>query len=247
MDRRLFYVLIFSLAALVPSARARDWFVNPGTGNDQQGGSESNPLATAQAAVDRASDGDRVVLLPANAVYRQSINLDKAKTGLIIEGNGVSLSGADPLDATSWESLGDDLFRTKLPLTPANRHLLIVNGRSERMGQSPSKSSDHPAAAALQSGQFRWDPIDEKSGWITVKGPTENLEWSVRENGISGGGSIRNIKIYNLSARHFLNAGFNIQGDSRGLQFFSIRSEENFASGFSCGGSSECWVNSSRF
>ena len=247
MDRRLFYVLIFSLAALVPSARARDWFVNPGTGNDQQGGSESNPLATAQAAVDRASDGDRVVLLPANAVYRQSINLDKAKTGLIIEGNGVSLSGADPLDATSWESLGDDLFRTKLPLTLSNRHLLIVNGRSERMGQSPSKASDQPAAAALQPGQFRWDPLDEKSGWITVKGPTENLEWSVRENGISGSGSIRNIKIYNLSARHFLNAGFNIQGDSRGLQFFSIRSEENFASGFSSGGSSECWVNSSRF
>lgn len=247
MDRRLLHVFFLAIVSLPLLSEARDWFVNPGTGNDQHEGSESRPLATAQAAVERASGDDRVVLLPANSVYRQSVDLSNARTGLIIEGNGVTLSGADSLEGASWESLGEDLYRTRLPLAASNRHLLIVNGRVERMGQLTSKPAEFPEAEALEAGQFRWDRLDETSGWLTVRGPTTDLEWSVRENGISASGSIRNIKIFNLSARHFLEDGFNIRGDARGLQFFAIHGDENFDAGFSAHDNSECWVNDSHF
>jgi hypothetical protein len=89
-----FAPLLLLLLLLASPAPARDWIVNPETGADTNDGSVNAPLATAQAAVDKAGPGDRVVLLPAGTVYRQSIDLSKAQTGLVLAGNGVTLDGA---------------------------------------------------------------------------------------------------------------------------------------------------------
>jgi unsaturated rhamnogalacturonyl hydrolase len=247
MHRRLPAVIIFLFAFALPVAEARDWFVNPLIGSDDHDGSESGPLATAQKAVDRADAGDRVVLLPAEAVYRQSLDLTKAKIGLVVEGNGVTLSGADPLDQITWETIGDGLRQTTLPVPPLGRQLLVFQGRGVRGGQLASAGGDSPPASALQDGQFHWDPIDEKSGRLTVKGPVNQLAWGVRENGIVTSGQIRNIKIFNLSTTHFLNDGIHIDGDARGIQFFGIRSHGNYQNGFSVSGSGECWVSGGQF
>lgn len=75
------------------NVQARDWIVNPETGSDANEGSANAPLATAQAAVDKAGPGDRVILLPERSVYRQSIDLGKAASGLVLIGNGVTLDG----------------------------------------------------------------------------------------------------------------------------------------------------------
>jgi hypothetical protein len=72
---------------------ARDWIVNPEAGTDTNEGTSTSPLATAQAAVDKSGEGDRVVLQPAGALYLQSIDLSKAPTGLVLDGNGVTLDG----------------------------------------------------------------------------------------------------------------------------------------------------------
>jgi hypothetical protein len=85
------FVLAFLLALPL---QARDWIVNPEKGADTNDGSVNAPLATAQVAVDKAGPGDRVVLLPEKAVYRQGIDLSKAQTGLVLAGNGVTLDGA---------------------------------------------------------------------------------------------------------------------------------------------------------
>ncbi len=74
-------------------ALARDWVVDPGSGADTNDGSAAAPLATVQAAVDKAAPGDRVVLQPAGAIYRQSVDLGKAPTGLVLDGNGATLDG----------------------------------------------------------------------------------------------------------------------------------------------------------
>lgn len=87
--------LLLSALLFVSSLCARDWVVNPGTGTDTNDGTAAAPLATAQAAVDKAGPGDRVVLQPAGAVYRQSIDLGKAPTGLVLDGNGVILDGEE--------------------------------------------------------------------------------------------------------------------------------------------------------
>lgn len=78
---------------LVSPVLARDWIVNPESGADTNAGSVNAPLATAQAAVDKAGPGDRVILQPEKAVYRQSIDLSKAPSGLVLDGNGVTLDG----------------------------------------------------------------------------------------------------------------------------------------------------------
>ncbi len=86
--------LLLLALLLVSAAQSRDWIVNPETGADTNEGTVASPLATAQAAVDSAGPDDRVVLHPAGAVYHQSIDLSKAPTGLVLDGNGVTLDGA---------------------------------------------------------------------------------------------------------------------------------------------------------
>ncbi len=90
---RLTSLLLCFLAFLFTPLPARDWIVDPETGADTNDGSVNAPLATAQAAVDRAGPGDHVLLQPAKAVYRQSIDLGMAPSGLVLDGNGVTLDG----------------------------------------------------------------------------------------------------------------------------------------------------------
>ena len=239
--------LLFLACLLVSDVAARDWYVHPELGSDENSGTQGAPVATAQVAVDRAGKGDRIVLMPEGALYRQSITIDKGKAGLVIEGNGVTLTGSDPLDPADWESLGDDLHRVRLPATAWNRHLLIRDGRAHRMGRLCHNPTDFPPVEELEEGEFRWDPIGEDEGWLTYRGSLEGLEWSVRRNGIATSGEVGNIKVFNLIAKHFLNDGFNIHGNARGIQFFNIAGFENFDEGFSAHDTASCWIQNGKF
>lgn len=84
--------LVLALAPASPGL-ARDWIVNAESGDDANDGSAASPLATIQAAVDQSGPGDQVVLQPEGAVYRQNIDLSRAPTGLVLNGNGVTLDG----------------------------------------------------------------------------------------------------------------------------------------------------------
>lgn len=86
-------LLCLLIILLVSQSPARDWIVNPGTGSDTNEGTIASPLATVQSAVDKSGPGDRVVLHPAGSIYLQSIDLGKAPTGLVLDGNGVTLDG----------------------------------------------------------------------------------------------------------------------------------------------------------
>ncbi|MEM6916826.1 MAG: hypothetical protein AAF491_09700, partial [Verrucomicrobiota bacterium] len=239
---------LFPFLLLVCSAgNARDWYVNPQSGSDDNDGSMSAPLQTAQVAVNRADFDDRILLFPANSFYRQSITVKNQKSGIIIEGNGVTLTGADPLPAEEWEALEDDLHRIRLPRTRLDRHLLIVDGKAQRMGRLCANPIDFPPANELKEGEFRWDLINDTEGWLTYRGDPVGLEWSTRTNGFATSGDHRNIKVFNLNARHFLNDGFNIHGNARGMQFFRISGIENFDEGFSAHDTSTCWIYDGKF
>ncbi|MDF1657251.1 MAG: glycoside hydrolase family 88 protein [Verrucomicrobiales bacterium] len=229
------------------SGNTKDWHVHPEQGSDDNDGSQSAPLKTAQVAINRAGTDDRILLFPANALYRQSITLKSPKSGIVIEGNGVTLTGADPLPENQWEALGDDLHRIRLPRTRWDRHLLIVNGTAQRMGRLCANPIDFPATEDLKEGEFRWDLIDEEEGWLTYRGSIEGLEWSTRGNGLATSGDHGNIKVFDLNTRHFLNDGFNIHGNARGIQFFNITGIENFDEGFSAHDSSTCWIRGGKF
>ncbi|NRB75043.1 MAG: glycoside hydrolase family 88 protein [Verrucomicrobiales bacterium] len=235
------------VGGLFHSAEARDWYINPLTGETGNEGTADSPLSLIQIAVDRAQPGDRIILLPEGALYRQSVTLNKRQSGLEIVGNGVTLSGAIPLEPKDWEDLGDGLRRIRLPRTQLDRHMLIINGKVQRMDRYCNQQAPFPAAEDLKEGEFRWDLDNETRGWLTYRGDVSNLEWAKRGNGFSTEGDVRNIKVFDLAARHFLNDGFNIHGNARGMQFFGITGHDNFDEGFGAHGTSVCWITASRF
>lgn len=239
--------LIF--VALASAADAgEDIYVDFDRGQDTGTGTGSvgEPLRTAQIAVDRSGPGDTIHLLPRGSVARQTIVL-RGKERLTIEGHGVTLTGADPLPAEGWEDLGNDLARLRMPRTPMDRHLLVVGGRVQRMGRSPTARPEFPAPERLGPGQFAWAPIDEATGWLYVRGPREDLEWGARLNAMAIQDGNRGLVIRNLHCRHSLNDGFNVHGDSQGLRFEGISGYENFDEGFSAHETSQCHVDGGRF
>lgn len=241
-------VIVSLTLLLMPLASsAADLFVNSQRGSDTNSGSKDEPVATIQHAVGLAEDGDTIHLYPKNAVYRQQVVLN-GRSNLTIEGNGVTLDGADPLPESGWESIENGLFRRRLPRTAWDRHLLIINGRTERMGRTQSSNSaEFPEPDQLRQGQFCFETIDDVSGWLYVSGKPVSLEWAVRPNGIGTGGKNSGITVRNLNARHFLNDGFNIHGQSVGMMFENIRGFDCFDEGFSAHDACECSIEGGLF
>jgi len=237
------------------SLSAADWYVHadPAVGDNTNDGSKQAPVATLQRAVTLAKAGDTIHLLPEGALFRQNVLLNTGDDQLTIEGNGCTLSGADPIPEEGWESAGDGLWKRRISIPRWDRHLLIVDGRAETMGRTPSvpKTEPFPAAEDLQPGQFRFDYIDgdEKEGWLTVCADPDkhSLEWGTRPNGLATSGKIRGGVVRDLNARHCLNDGFNIHGDARELVFERISGYENYDEGFSAHDTCECVIRDSRF
>lgn len=129
---------LLTLVVAPAQAAVAEWFVDPTRGHDDNTGSREAPLLRAQTAVDRARKGDVVHLLPEDTIYYEAINLIN-RSGLTIEGHGVTLSGSDPLpENEGWEDLGEDLFRRTVPPNPLSRYMLIREGRAITMGVHPN-------------------------------------------------------------------------------------------------------------
>jgi hypothetical protein len=239
-------LLSVAWAAISIAAGAGELYVHNVRGSNTNVGTREHPLLTAQTAVNRARPGDTIHLLPEGGLYRESI-LIRGKTNIVIDGHGVTMSGADPLPREGWETVGEGRRRIRRKRTAHDRHLLIRNGKAVRMGRSPSIRKEFPAPELLQPGEFSWELIDEETGWLHVNGPVAELEWSVRMAGVATSGASRDITIRNLTCRHALNDGFNIHGDCRGLRCFDIRGYENFDEGFSAHDTCTARVERGRF
>lgn len=98
LSLRKLLALLFVSLLLLSSGRARDWIISPETGQDHAGGTAESPLATIQVAISKAAAGDRIILQPRDGIYHQSIDLDGAPQGLVIDGNGVTLDGEGSLE-----------------------------------------------------------------------------------------------------------------------------------------------------
>jgi hypothetical protein len=233
MPARSAYVGWMFCLFLASPAAARELYVHVELGRDANDGSQAAPLATVQKAVSLAASGDVIHLLPERAVYRQAATFIK-KHGITLDGHGCTLDGSDPLPTDGWETVSDGLHRRRLPQTPLDRHLLTVDGRTERMGRSTaSNARPFPTPAALKDGEFCVEPIGEKEIWLYVRGPVDKLEWSTRVNGIGTGGDNSQLTIRNLNCRRFLNDGFNLHGHAKEIRFEHIDGYDCFDEGHS--------------
>ncbi|MCB1204867.1 MAG: glycoside hydrolase family 88 protein [Verrucomicrobiae bacterium] len=177
----LFVAFVLSASAL----SARDWIVHSETGADTNAGILASPLSTVQAAVDKAGPGDRVVLLPEKAVYRQNIDLSRAPTGLVLEGNGVTLDGEQERENgvfATGESRNIKIFR--LSAIKHRRHGFSVTGESrgfQLFGISASANGvagltvgDH-AECWIQGGNFSGNPVSLSTSDAAETYHTDNL------------------------------------------------------------------------
>lgn len=238
--------LIAGLLLCWPSlCPARDIYVNPVDGANTNPGTKEAPLSGCKKAVALAKPGDVIHLLPAGSVFRQSIVLS-GKKDLVIEGNGVTLDGADPIPKRDWEEVAPNRYRRRIN-RQRDRYILVVNGKAEKMGRSAGKLSPFPPPEKLKPGQFCYVPIDEKTGWLYVVGSIEKLEWARRESGLGTRGECSNIRVHNLNARHFLNDGFNIHGRVAGMKLTKIQGYDCFDEGFSAHDFTNCEIEDSSF
>lgn len=236
----LFSVTLFTSGGV----SARDWFVNPEIGKPENDGSQGFPLSRVQDAIDRAGPGDRIKLFPAQAIYRQAVKLTEDQAGLVIEGNGVTLTGADPLPEDKWEKIGENLYRQRI-VAPEKLPLRVVSANTGLL-ELPGNTDEYPQVEELEENQYRYDSIDEKEGWLTWKGDPEGLSVLYRPVGVSASDAARSVKIFNLGVRHFRRHGFFMQGNARGIQLFNVGAFENVRTGFRARDSSSCWIHQSR-
>ncbi|WP_146118873.1 right-handed parallel beta-helix repeat-containing protein [Blastopirellula marina] len=239
--------LFFAFGLLAGSSPAAELHVNCHSGNDANSGAADKPLRTLQRGISLAKERDVIHLHPRGATYRQSGTF-RQQVGITIEGNGVTLDGADPLPEDGWEQVAANLYRRQMKRTPLDRHLLIRAGVMERMGRTQSANSpDFPPHSELKPGQFCFENIDDKTGWLYVCGSLNNLEWSTRVNGVATGGECRALVVRNLNTRNFLNDGFNVHGDCRELKFENVNGYNCFDEGFSAHESAECEIDGGKF
>lgn len=216
LRRSFLLALAFPLACLPSPSSARDWVVNPRTGTENGDGTASTPLATIQAAVDKAGPGDRVLLQPEKEIFRETIDLSRAPTGLVLDGNHGFLHGSDPIPTEAWEALPDGRFRTRLPRPPEDKPRLFRTG-----------------GEMVPPSQVEWTPDGETHGFLTIKRPVENFEWPTRENGIVCSGQPRNLKVFGLYVARHLGDGILVAGPARGIQFIGCGSHGNTGNGIS--------------
>ena len=267
LGRLLVLAVVWFLAAAA-ELHAREIFVEQERGHDRNPGTREAPVRSIRRAVQMAQEGDTIHLMPPGAVYREMITLiDKRR--ITIEGHNCTISGAEklPSDPARWDKVGKRLYRIRLKRTPQDRHLLVVNGRSVTMGRTKytiqaaraaarrggweserdALIDQFPKPSELAEGQFAWEPIDRRSGWLYVKGSLANLEWAVRTQGVYTSGNTSDITIRNLKVRHVLNDGFNFHGNAQNIRLFNVTAYECFDNAISPHGACSFTVEEAQF
>jgi hypothetical protein len=117
--------------------QARDLFVDNTLGDDHHDGTaaapaaaSSGPVRTITQALRLANAGDRIMLAKTDEPYRESVTLSGARnsgnfvTPFVIEGNGATLEGAEPISPAAWQHDRGDVFRYR-PARTSHQQLFI--------------------------------------------------------------------------------------------------------------------------
>lgn len=209
----------------------------------------------------KLAPGDVVRFEPAGATIRGEIKLKDAfgvpEAPLVIDGNGCTFLGSEPLNPGEWSAVADGLYksegvvsRLKLSQNLLLRFYLIFDGRPQRMGRV-SKGSQAPflSPEALQPQQWTYAAA-EKALYIRLE-PGQKIEEArieipERQSGVAlGGTKTAHLELRNMKVRHFINDGFNIHGRSEAVKFVDIAAVECGDDGLSA--HEECSVEATRF
>lgn len=241
--------IVVLLGVALPAA-ARNLYVNHETGSDTASGSRERPLATIRRAIELAQPGDTVYLVPTAAPYRQTLELLNARgepgKPITIDGQGATLTGADPLDPSHWREVEpglwrcDDLYqrtdhgrytRDSDIDAVAMRYFMVFDGVPQRMGRvSKGPSQPFKAPADLDEGEWTF----QRDGLVfyirTAPGKRledYRIELPLRSNGVAiYGERCEHLVVRNLTLKHVYNDGVNLHGTTRDIRLQNLAAIE---------------------
>ncbi len=239
-----------ALAALAPSARAADIYVDCRRGADTASGGRGAALKTIARAIRLAKPGDMIHLDPAAGPYRESVEFINRSGApgkpITLDGHGATITGAEPIDVSQWRQVGPGLYRcdTLYQRTSHGKHLkdadinavimryfLLFDGRMQRMGRtSKGPKARFKKPEDLAPGE--WTFVRDGLVFYIRIDPAKTLadcriEAPLRSNGVAIYGKLcEHITIRNLTATHVYNDGFNIHGKTRRIRFENVRAIE---------------------
>ncbi|NQU20981.1 MAG: right-handed parallel beta-helix repeat-containing protein [Candidatus Nealsonbacteria bacterium] len=248
---RIAPVSLMFLILLTAPAAGRDLFVSNTGGDDTFSGRQtrnapdrSGPLRTIARALQLAVAGDRIVLIPSDEPYRESISLVGNRhsgyphQSFTIEGNGATLDGAAPVPPEAWEHFRGPVFRFRPP-GKAHQQLFLDNLPADRV-----------AVDRFQVGP----PKLEKLQWCLHGGhiyfcveadklPSDYpLTYARLQTGITLY-HVRRVAIVDLTVQGFQLDGINAHNSAREVHLSGVVSRGNGRAGVTTGGASQVEID----
>ena len=130
--------LLIIISFFSPQLNGVEIYVDNVIGNDSYDGlaklvlpDNQGPFKTINAAIKKAGPGDTIQLIQTGALYRQTANFYGHKGGargkpITLNGNGVTLSGADRCSAKGWSEWKDGIYMRR---DKVSRVFLLVDGK----------------------------------------------------------------------------------------------------------------------
>ena len=121
---RTFWLILFALSIVPTVGFARDVYVNNQIGDDRATGryeqprfGGEGPVSSLGRALSIANRGDRIVMADTGVPYREGVTLQAGRNSgepdrpFVIEGNGATLDGSEPVPPDAWEFWRGEVFR----------------------------------------------------------------------------------------------------------------------------------------
>jgi len=230
---------------------AKTLYVNNLSGDDRYNGRSENltgeglgPLRTIRRALHLATMSDTVVLADTGEPYRESITFfGRKNSGLagfpfILEGNGATIEGAEPVPQHAWEPYSDYVLRFRpegLVYQQLFRdHRPLTRRRVANAELGPPKLK--PLEWAMHRGHMYLRVEDAKI-------PKDYaLSYAARRTGITLV-SVRHVIIKDLIVQGFQIDGVNFHTSARECTLLGVTCRGNGRSGLSVGAASRVAIN----
>ena len=230
-------------------AYARDIYVSNAAGDDHFNGNHPTteiplhgPVRTIAKGLRLAAPGDRVVVANTGRAYRESVSLVGPNNSasdveeFILEGNGATLEGSEPVRHEAWMHVSGDVFRHA----------------PERLGYQQLFLAGKPALQRHLASPESVPPLAPRE-WCLARGhiyfrvEPGRTPQSYRPSTASRQTGITLYKVRGAVVRNFVLQGFQLDGinahdGAMGVRLEGLTCRGNGRSGISVGGSSRVLV-----
>lgn len=237
------------IVVCVADAPAATVYVDNVDGDDLHDGTQptslsgNGPVRTIAKALRVCRAGDRILLANSGEPYRESISLSAANhcgtavSPFIIDGQGATLDGTEPVPVDAWENVRGPVFRFRPPRSTYQH--LFLDGQPAVQRKLTTADTRLPRLKPLE-----WYRRDAQLHFCVEadKLPRDyDLAYSARQTGITLY-HVHDVLITNLVVEGFRLDGVNINDGVENCEVSEVTSRGNGRSGMVVAGSSHAMI-----